>query len=134
MTQQEERRGEGFEPEKRAPDYAAEGKERPDDFSDARNQIWDRLQDANRIWLERMQHEAALTAELASKLTSSRSFSETASVLQSWTAKHIELATEDARRLFDDAQQMQQMMTAGARFWSTSAERSGPEAGARFFS
>ncbi len=134
MTQQENRRGEGFEPEKRAPDRAAEDKQRPDDFSDARNQILDRLQDANRIWLERMQHEAALTAELASKLTSSRSFSETASVLRSWTAKHIELATEDARRLFDDAQQMQQMMTAGARFWSPSAERSGPEAGARFFS
>lgn len=124
MNQQEERR-ERPEPEKRASEFAAEGKGRLEDFSDARNQIWDRLQDANRAWLERMQHEAALTAEFASKLSASRSFSETATVLQNWTSKHIELAAEDARRLFADAQQM---MNAGARFWSTSARRSGPDA------
>ncbi len=116
MTQQEERRSESAQPAEAAAEVAAEGTAAAGRFHrDARTEIWDCLQDANRVLMERMQQEAALTAELASKLTASRSFSETASVLQNWTSKHIEMTTEDTRRLFSDAQQM---LNAGTRFWS----------------
>lgn len=127
MTQEEIRRGARAETESiRASESGANGGGRGDDFAEAQSEIWDRLQNANRIWLERMQNEATLTAELASKLTASRSFSETATVLQDWTAKHVEMATEDTRRFMTDAQQM---MDAGMRFWSKAGERSGLGAG-----
>jgi len=131
MTQQDERRGNGAEAEKRARDQAAEGKQPLEDFAEAGSQIWDRLQDANRIWLERLQQEAALTGEFASKLTASRSLSESATLWQDWTAKHVELATEDARRVFTETQKL---IDAGTRLWSFSGERAGPAEGGRFFS
>ncbi|AZG76595.1 hypothetical protein [Methylocystis rosea] len=131
MTHQEERRSENAQPAEAAAEVAAEGRQRLEDFSEARTEIWDCLQDANRVLMERMQQEAALTAELASKLTASRSFTETASVLQHWTSKHIEMTTEDTRRLFSDAQQM---LSASTRFWSNSAQAPSPEAAGRFSS
>jgi len=131
MTQQEERRVESAQPKAAAAELAAEGQRRMEDFTETRKEIWDCLQDANRVWMERIQQEAAMTADLASKLTSSRSFSETATVLQDWTSKHIEMTTEDTRRLFSDAQQM---FNAGARLWSASGRAPSPEAAARFMS
>ncbi|MDP3552514.1 hypothetical protein [Methylocystis sp.] len=131
MTQQEERRSESAQPAEAAAEVAAEGRRRLEDFTEARTEIWDCLQDANRVLMERMQQEAALTAELASKLTASRSFTETASVLQNWTSKHIEMTTEDTRRLFSDAQQM---LNASTRFWSNSAQAPSPEAAGRLMS
>lgn len=131
MTQQEERRSESAQPAEAAAEVAAEGRRRLEDFTEARTEIWDCLQDANRVLMERMQQEAALTAELASKLTASRSFTETASVLQNWTSKHIEMTTEDTRRLFSDAQQM---LNASTRFWSNAAQAPSPEAAGRLMS
>ncbi|MBM3562403.1 MAG: hypothetical protein FJX48_04415 [Alphaproteobacteria bacterium] len=129
MTQQEERLIEA--PQAGVAAAAAEGRRRLEDFTEARDEIWDRLQDANRVWVERMQQEAALTAELASKLTASRSFSDTATALQDWTSKHVEMTTEDTRRLFADAQQMFKL---GACFWSNSAQIPSPETAPRFAS
>ncbi len=131
MTQQEQRPNESAQPADAAAEVAAEGRRRLEDFTEARTEIWDCLQDANRVLVERMQQEAALTAELASKLTASRSISETATVLQDWTSKHIEMTTEDTRRLFSDAQQM---LNASTRFWSNSAQTGSPETAGRFSS
>lgn len=131
MTQQEERRKDSAQPAEAAAEVAAEGRRRLEDFTEARTEIWDCLQDANRVLMERMQQEAALTAELASKLTASRSISETTTVLQDWTSKHIEMTTEDTRRLFSDAQQM---LNASTRFWSNTAQAPSPEAAGRFMS
>ncbi|MBI5314288.1 MAG: hypothetical protein HZB28_14470 [Methylocystis sp.] len=131
MTQQEERRNESAQQAGAAAEVAADGRRRLEDFTETRTEIWDCLQDANRVLMERMQQEAALTAELASKLTASRSISETTTVLQDWTSKHIEMTTEDTRRLFSDAQQM---FKAGARFWSNAAQAPSPETAGRFMS
>ncbi|GEM_PF-2972191 len=131
MTQQEERRNESAQQAGAAAEVAADGRRRLEDFTETRTEIWDSLQDANRVLMERMQQEAALTAELASKLTASRSISETTTVLQDWTSKHIEMTTEDTRRLFSDAQQM---FKAGARLWSNTAQAPSPEAAGRFMS
>jgi hypothetical protein len=129
MTQQEERRNETSQAGIAA--ATANGRKRLEDFTEARDEIWDCLRDANRVWVERMQQEANLTAELASKLTASRSLTDTATALQDWTSKHIEMTTEDTRRLFTDAQQM---FNAGTRFWSSSAPVPSPETAARFAS
>ncbi len=115
MTQQEERQAERGGAMPRASEFMAEGRQRLEDFADAQSQFWDRVQSSNRKWLDRMQNEASMAADLASKLTSAKSFTETASLFQNWTVKHMEMATEDARRVISDTQDI---LAAGARFWT----------------
>lgn len=114
MTQQEERQiDRGATP--RASEFMAEGRQRLEDFADAQSLFWDRLQNANRKWLDRMQNEASMAAEFANRLTAAKSLTETASLLQTWTQKHMEMVTEDARRVMSDTQEL---MAASTRFWT----------------
>jgi histidinol dehydrogenase len=111
MTQQEESQGAG----QRTAEFVAEGRQRIEDFAGAQAQFWDRVQDSNRKWLARFQTEATITADFANKLTSAKSFTDAVNLLQNWTVKHLELATEDARRLLSDTQEI---VAAGSRFWT----------------
>jgi hypothetical protein len=54
------------------------------------------IQDVNRHWLERVQSEATLAAEFATKMTSARSFPESATIYQEWARRQLKLAAEDA--------------------------------------
>ncbi|WP_424361977.1 hypothetical protein [Methylocystis parvus] len=111
MTQQEERQGAG----QRTSEFMAEGRQRLEDFAGAQAQFWDRVQDSNRKWLDRIQTEANMAADFANKLTSAKSLTDTAHIFQNWTVKHMEMATEDARRMLSDTQEI---IAAGARFWT----------------
>jgi hypothetical protein len=114
MTHQEERQGERGAAS-RASEFVAEGRQRLEDMTDAQSQFWDRVQNSNRKWLDRMQNEASTAADFANKLTSAKSLTETANIFQNWTVKHMEMATEDARRMLSDTQEI---IAAGARFWT----------------
>lgn len=118
MTQQEERQT-GVDAARRASEFVAEGGRRmenlAEDFAGAQSDFWDKVQDSNRKWLDRMQNEASMAADFANRLTSARSLTETASLFQNWTAKHMEMAAEDARRVLADTQEI---FAAGARFWT----------------
>ncbi|WP_363347081.1 hypothetical protein [Methylocystis echinoides] len=115
MSQQEERQADRGGATPRASEFMAEGRQRLEDFADAQSQFWDRLQSSNRQWLDRFQNEASMAADFANRLTSARSFTETASLFQNWTVKHMEMASEDARRVISDTQDI---FAAGARFWT----------------
>jgi hypothetical protein len=117
MTQQEERQGERMAANVGAGSQAflAEGRQRLEDAAGAQSEFLDRIQNSHRKWLDRIQSEANLAADFANRLTSARSLTETASLIQSWTAKHMELASEDARRALSDTQEI---LAAGARFWT----------------
>jgi hypothetical protein len=115
MTQQEERQGDRADAARMATEFVAEGNRRIEDFAGAQSEFWDKLQNSNRKWLDRMQNEASMAADFASRLTAARSLTETASLFQSWTAKHMEMAAEDARRVMADTQDI---LAAGARFWT----------------
>lgn len=113
MTQQEERQGERMAAASQA--FLAEGRQRLADAAGAQSEFLDRIQNSHRKWLDRIQSEANLAVDFANKLTSARSLTETASLFQSWTAKHMEMASEDARRALSDTQDI---LAAGARFWT----------------
>ncbi|GLI92206.1 hypothetical protein [Methylocystis echinoides] len=113
MTQQEERQGERMAAASQA--FLAEGRQRLEDAAGAQSEFLDRIQNSHRKWLDRIQNEANLAVDFANKLTSARSLTETASLFQSWTAKHMEMASEDARRALSDTQDI---LAAGARFWT----------------
>jgi DNA replication initiation complex subunit (GINS family) len=105
----------------RAQEFIADGRQRIDGMVDAQARFWDRVQDSNRKWLDRLQNEATLTADLANRLTAAKSLTETAGIVQNWTVKHMEMAAEDARRILTDTQEI---FAASARFW-TEGDRNG---------
>ena len=59
-------------------------------------ELFGKIQDVNRHWLERVQSEATLAAEFAAKMTSARSFPDAATVYQEWASRQLKLAAEDA--------------------------------------
>lgn len=114
MTQQQEER-QGDRAGAMASEFMAEGRQRMEDVAGAQSEFWNKLQHSNRKWLDRMQNEASMAADFATRLTSARSLTETASLFQNWTMKHMEMAAEDARRVMTDTQDI---LSAGARFWT----------------
>jgi hypothetical protein len=59
-------------------------------------ELFEKVQEVNRRWLERVQSEAMLAAEFATKMTSARSFSDAAAIYQEWASRQLKLAVEDA--------------------------------------
>jgi cell division septum initiation protein DivIVA len=88
------------------PEFTAMGKKRIEEFVAIQTQQLDKLQEVSRNWFERMQSEAMLASELSAKLTAARSMPEVASAYQEWAARHMEMAAEDAKRIFSDSQKL----------------------------
>ena len=92
--------------------FAETGKQRAEDMISFQTELFQYLQEANQKWFARMQSEAVMASEFATKLAAARSFPETATVCQEWTNRRIELLAQDGQRLFADTKKM---MEAGAR-------------------
>jgi hypothetical protein len=75
-------------------------------------ELFEKILEVNRHWLERVQSEATLAAEFATKITSARSFPEAATVYQEWASRQLKLAVEDASYAISTGQTLMDM---GAR-------------------
>jgi hypothetical protein len=75
-------------------------------------ELFEKILEVNRHWLERVQSEATLAAEFATKITSARSFPEAATVYQEWASRQLKLAVEDASYAISTGQALMDM---GAR-------------------
>jgi len=64
-------------------------------------------------WSERIQSEATLASELASKLTTARSIPDAVAACQDWAGRRFEMMAEDRDHLLAD---YQVFMEAGAHF------------------
>ncbi len=104
------------------PEFAAMGKERLQQFTALQSELFTMLQELNQHWLDRMQSEAALASEFATKLSAAHSIPETATVCQEWAAKRMEMAAEDAKRLIADGQKFAE---TGARLLSSGSSSNG---------
>ncbi len=62
-----------------------------------------------------MQSHAKLGSEFVTKLTAARSMPEVATAYQEWASRQMEMATEDAKRIFADGQKLAE---TGARLLS----------------
>jgi hypothetical protein len=78
--------------------------------------VFKKLHDANRSWLDRMQLEADLASELRAKLTKAGSIPETATAYQDWAKRRTEMAAEDTKRFLADGQKL---METAARMLSS---------------
>jgi hypothetical protein len=95
-----------------------------EDFANGQAQFFDKLDATSQRWSERIQSEATLASEFASKLTVARSIPEAVAACQDWASRRFEMMAEDRDHLFAD---YQVFMEAGAHFlwniwqWNSSA-------------
>jgi len=97
-------------------EFAAMGKKRMEDLGKAQKEFLAKLEETNRQWFERMQAEGTMASEFSAKLTAARSIPDVATACQEWTSRHMEMAAEDAKRIFADGQKMAE---TGARLLSS---------------
>ena len=93
------------------PEFVAMGQKRFDELIAAQTEQLGKLQELNRNWFERMQTEAKLASEFTTKLTAARSMPEVAAAYQEWAQRHMEMATEDAKRVVADGQKLMETST-----------------------
>jgi len=103
-------------------ELAALGKKRIGDFVRVQTEILDDFQEANRHWLDRIESEANLASEFASKLSAARSMPDAVAVSRDWATQYFAMLAEDGKHLADDTRKF---METGARLFSGSfsAER-----------
>ena len=92
-------------------EFAAAGRKRMEEFTRAQTELIDRLQQANRQWIERMQSEANLASEFAAKLSAARSIPDAMSVCQEWTSRRFEMMADDGKHLLADTQKFMEATT-----------------------
>jgi Phasin protein len=82
------------------------GKDRTDAMLNAQKELLGAYQEAGRSWLARMESELELWKELAAKLTASRSLPEGLKAYSDSMSQRMQMAAEDGRHLFEDAQKL----------------------------
>jgi Phasin protein len=100
-------------------DIAARAEGQMEDLANLQGELFDKLQEANRQWLDRIEAEAKIASEFTTKLTQARSFPEVVSACQVWANRRFELLGEDTKHFIDDTQKFIQ---TGAHFLAISGQ------------
>jgi hypothetical protein len=93
------------------PEFAAFGTKGLEGLVQGQSELLEKIQKVNHDWLERMQLEATVASEFATRMTSARSVPEAAAVWQEWALRRMEMAAEDGKRLLANSQKF--METGG---------------------
>lgn len=107
-------------------DIATRAKRQMQDLANVQSEVLDKLQDANRQWLDRIEIESRIASELTSKLTQARSLPDVVAACQVWGNRRFELLGQDTKHLIDDTQKFIQI---GANFFASNGQSK--EVGAR---
>lgn len=94
-----------------AVNFAETAKKQFEELSDVQSELFERFQEANKRWLNRIQAEASLSSEFVSKLSSAHSIPDAMNVYQEWGARRLEMMAEDVKRVMDDTQKLMQAGT-----------------------
>jgi hypothetical protein len=104
-------------------EFAALGKKRMEAFVNMQTELLEEIQVANRHWLDRIQSEANLAAEYASKLSGTRTLPDAMAVSRDWSTQYLQRLADDGKHLADDTRRF---IETGARLFSNGLE--GPAA------
>ena len=96
-------------------EFATLGKKRIGDFMRVQTEFLDEIQETNRHWFDRIQSEANLASEFASKLSATRSMPDAMAVSRDWATQYFSMLAEDGKYLADDTRKF---MEKGARLFS----------------
>ena len=106
MAQAHGERMEKFRPFNLTPaEFTATAMQRFEEFAKAQTGQFDKFQETNRQWLDRVQAEANLASEFVSKLAAARSIPDAMTAYQEWGSRRFEMMAEDTRHLMDDTQE-----------------------------
>jgi hypothetical protein len=83
-------------------DFVEMAKKRAAEFADAQSELFGKLQEASQQWLDRMQVEAKLANEFASKLGAAGSIPNAMTTCQEWTSQWTKMMSEDQEHLLAD--------------------------------
>jgi len=92
-------------------DFFKLGKERTDAMLAMQKELVDTCEQASQAWFSRVKSEADLWSELAAKLTGTHSVPEALNACQQTIAQRLQMASEDGRRLSDEAQKFMKTIT-----------------------
>jgi hypothetical protein len=95
-------------------DLAARARRRMEAFANAQAKLLQNVQETNRQWLNRVQAEANLATEFASKLSAARSVPDTLTAYRHWVECRFEMMAADTQHLANNAQKF---MHAGAHLF-----------------
>jgi Phasin protein len=101
-------------------EFAAIGKKRMETFVNMQTELLEEIQEANRHWLDRIQSEANLAAEYASRLSSVRTLPDAVAVSHDWSTQYFQRLADDGKHLADGTRKL---METGARLFSHGFER-----------
>jgi hypothetical protein len=108
-------------------EIAALGKKRLSEFVQAQTELLDEMQEANRHWLDRIQSEADLASEFATKLSAARTVPDAVAASRDWATQYFAMLAEDGRHLADDARRF---IEKGARLFASGLSTERPIAAA----
>ena len=74
-------------------------------------------QEASRFWLDRMQSEMAIWADLGSRLAKTRTVPEAFEVCGKCVSQQMQMTAEDTQHLFNDCQQVTQKIVGSLSRW-----------------
>jgi hypothetical protein len=80
------------------------GMQQADALKAMQNEFSALFEETKRAYADRIETEQKLTAELISNLSQAKTISDGAKLYQDWVAKHLQLWTEDGRRMMSDSQ------------------------------
>lgn len=92
-------------------DFVKFGKERTDALLAMQKELLDTYEQASQAWVSRVKSEADLWSDLAAKLTGTHSIPEALSVYQQTMAQRMQMASEDGKRMSDEAQKVMKTIT-----------------------
>lgn len=84
---------------------------------DTQSELFRCFQHASQIWLDHFQAETDLAAEFSAKLMAARSLPQTATSVQEWTKRRMEIFAEDGKRLAHDGQKFMEMGVRLSKSW-----------------
>jgi len=87
------------------------GKDRTEAMLNLQRELLDEFEGASRVWIARMRSEVELWSDLAAKVTASHSVPEGLDAYRDCVSQRMQMAADDGRRLFDDAQKMAAAVT-----------------------
>ena len=87
------------------------GQERTEAAMALQKALLESYEQASRVWLSRIESEIKLWSDLASKLSATHSVPEALESCTKSVSERMQMAAEDGRRLFDEAQQITQKIT-----------------------
>src|SRR5690242_20034658 len=86
--------------------FLKSGKEQTEAFLGVHKELLEAYEQASHAWLARVKSEMELWSQLAAKLAATRSGPEAVQACQESVAQRMQLAAEDARRMYDDCQKI----------------------------